>query len=355
MPPCRTRLGRDNVFTNPPSRPGFIGCILLVDMATATSATTAPASSALPPPPREKPRDWAARIWEGCDFFAWMRMLFRNRVEWLELTRRSYVERAASAGAYLELFRETFGPVIALRTLLVDAPDRAAALDRELAVLPFPVQLRRRLELLGPTYVKLGQIMAIREDLLPSSICLELQNLFDRLPPIPFPEIRRLVESSLGRPLEEMFREFDPEPIGSASIAQAHRAQLPDGTPVVVKVQYPWLAASLETDLRIANWLLVWSSARRGSADGDALFREFGDGLREELDFEREARVAAEIAANLAGDPAVLSGAEEGNAILVAAPDGLPAGLEERLATAGPFPAAVLTEHRLDAALWGAC
>jgi predicted unusual protein kinase regulating ubiquinone biosynthesis (AarF/ABC1/UbiB family) len=115
-----------------------------------------------------------------------------------------------------------------------------------------------------------------------------------------------VVESELDRPIERAFAEFDEAPLGAASIAQAHRARLPGGDPVVVKVQYPWLAASLAADLRIARWVLVWGSARRGSGGADVLFREFGDGLREELDFEHEARVAAEIATNLAGDASVL-------------------------------------------------
>jgi ubiquinone biosynthesis protein len=157
----------------------------------------------------------------------------------------------------------------------------------------------------GP-FAKLGQFGAVRLDVLPAEVTDELKSLRNRVPPLPFERIRAVVESELGAPLESAFAAFEPEPLGAASIAQAHRAQLPNGDPVVVKVQYPWLAASLETDLRIARWLVGWGSARRASGGADALFREFGEGVREELDFEREARVAAEIAANLAGDAAVL-------------------------------------------------
>ncbi len=157
----------------------------------------------------------------------------------------------------------------------------------------------------GP-FAKLGQFGAIRFDVLPAEVTSELKALRDRVPALPFERIRAVVESELGTPLASAFSEFDREPLGAASIAQAHRARLPGGEPVVVKVQYPWLTASLEIDLRIARWVLGWGSARRGSGSADVLFREFGDGLREELDFEREARVAAEIAANLVGDPSVL-------------------------------------------------
>jgi len=158
----------------------------------------------------------------------------------------------------------------------------------------------------GP-FAKLGQFGAIRFDVLPKDATEALATLRDRVPPLPFARIRAVVEAELECPLATAFAEFDAEPLGAASIAQAHRARLPNGDPVVVKVQYPWLAASLDADLRIVRWLLGWvGNARRGSGGADVLFREFGDGLREELDFEREARVAAEIAANLAGDAAVL-------------------------------------------------
>ncbi len=157
----------------------------------------------------------------------------------------------------------------------------------------------------GP-FAKLGQFGALRYDVLSEDVRSALASLRDRVPALPFERIRAVVESELGTSLEIAFAEFDAQPLGAASIAQAHRARLPGGEAVVVKVQYPWLEASLETDLRITRWLLGWGSARRGSGNADALFQEFGNGLREELDFEREARVAAEIAANLAGDASVL-------------------------------------------------
>jgi predicted unusual protein kinase regulating ubiquinone biosynthesis (AarF/ABC1/UbiB family) len=166
-------------------------------------------------------------------------------------------------------------------------------------------RIARALGRLKGPFAKLGQFGAVRLDVLPAEFTDELKVLRDRVPPLPFARIRAVVEGELGAAIESAFAEFDPQPLGAASIAQAHRARLPNGDPVVVKVQYPWLAASLETDLRIAHWLVGWGSGRRGSG-GDALFREFGAGVREELDFAREARVAAEIAANLAGDASVL-------------------------------------------------
>jgi predicted unusual protein kinase regulating ubiquinone biosynthesis (AarF/ABC1/UbiB family) len=159
----------------------------------------------------------------------------------------------------------------------------------------------------GP-FVKLGQFASLRVDLLPARIREQLGTLQDRVPPLPFSEIREVVESELGERLEARFQRFDPEPIGAASIAQAHRAWLHGGEAVVVKVQYPWLATSVRTDLAILRVMVtVWSWARPGARlDPQRLFAEFATSVSAELDFEREADVAAEVSANLQGDAAVV-------------------------------------------------
>ena len=129
--------------------------------------------------------------------------------------------------------------------------------------------------------------------------------LQDRVPPRPFTEIAARVERELGAPLASRFAEFEPEPIGAASVAQVHRARLLGGEAVAVKVQYPWLERSLRADLAWTRWLLAWLGAARG-AEARRLFDEFASGLAEELDFEREAAVAEEIATNLAGEAQVV-------------------------------------------------
>ncbi len=156
-------------------------------------------------------------------------------------------------------------------------------------------------------FVKAGQFAASRHDLLPASVHEALASLRSRVPPLAADRILETLEGELGGPVGAWFRDFDPEPIGAASIAQAHRARLTDGTAVVVKVQYPWLADSLPAalaviriGLRIAAWLAP------GRFDPDRLYREFEAGLREELDFEREGRAAEAIARNLATDPGVV-------------------------------------------------
>src|SRR5262249_29641665 len=133
--------------------------------------------------------------------------------------------------------------------------------DRTLRDQPFPVQLRRRLEILGPTYIKLGQVLSLREDLLPRSITEELKNLLDRLPVVPFPRYLELIADDLDRPPGEAFAWIDPKPLGSASIAQTHRARTHQGDEVILKVVKPGIKQTLERDtvlLRILGAFLEW-------------------------------------------------------------------------------------------------
>jgi ubiquinone biosynthesis protein len=178
-------------------------------------------------------------------------------------------------------------------------------LSREMRALPFPAQLRRRLELLGPTYIKFGQILAIREDLLPDPVTRELQNLFDRLPAIPFPEVRAIIERSLGVPLAAAFAEVAPEPIGSASIAQAHLARLATGERVVVKVIKPGIAEVIDYDLRLLaavggllERLIPRYTPRR-------VIAEFAAYTRREVDYTFEADNAETFAGNFADAPGI--------------------------------------------------
>lgn len=112
-------------------------------------------------------------------------------------------------------------------------------LNKEIVSQPFPVQLRMRLEILGPTYVKLGQILSLRQDILPDVVTSELRNLLSDLPPVPYEKIHAVVEADLGRPVAEIFAEVDEVPLGSASIAQSHWARLATGEQVILKVVKP--------------------------------------------------------------------------------------------------------------------
>jgi ubiquinone biosynthesis protein len=127
--------------------------------------------------------------------------------------------------------------------------------DRTLRNEPFPVQLRRRLERLGPTYIKLGQILSLREDLLPKPITDELKHLLNRLPVVPLPILQKIIERDLKRPLDQMFLSIDPIPLGSASIGQTHMAVTVDGQQVILKVVKPGIRQTLQRDAKLLRML----------------------------------------------------------------------------------------------------
>ncbi|HMU60147.1 MAG TPA: AarF/UbiB family protein [Gemmatimonadales bacterium] len=171
-------------------------------------------------------------------------------------------------------------------------------LDRKLRDLPFPVQLRRRLEMLGPTYIKLGQILSLREDILPKSITEELKHLLATLPAVPYPVFCELIVRGLGRPLDEMFLRIDEVPLGSASIGQVHRATTRDGDPVIIKVVKPGIPAILRRDAKLlgmAGWMLELVFPQYGPK---RIIREFSEYTLREVDLRREADNAETFAAN---------------------------------------------------------
>ena len=179
-------------------------------------------------------------------------------------------------------------------------------LDRTLAEQTFPVQLRRRLEILGPTYIKLGQVLALRQDLLPAEITEELKNLLDRLPVVPFDRYLGLIEADLKRPVGEMYSWIDPIPTGSASIAQIHRATTREGDSVILKVVKPGIRETLTRDailLRALGGLLQIFLARYRPKQVIAEFVEY---TRREVDLRREADNAETFAANFHDLPGVV-------------------------------------------------
>jgi predicted unusual protein kinase regulating ubiquinone biosynthesis (AarF/ABC1/UbiB family) len=117
----------------------------------------------------------------------------------------------------------------------------------------------------GP-FAKLGQFAALRVDGVAPEARAALADLRDRLPPIPFEWVAEAIEAELGAPLSILYREIDPNPLGAASIAQVHAAVLPDGRPVAVKVQYPWLARSLPVDLALLRFGIRILAGRRAAA-----------------------------------------------------------------------------------------
>ena len=125
----------------------------------------------------------------------------------------------------------------------------------EVTQLDLPIRIRLALTELGPTFVKLGQILATRVDVFPPSWIAEFEKLHSHVPPVPFDLLRPDLERIWGGPVDTIFSEFQVEPFAAASIAQVHRARLPDGTPVVVKVRRPDILPKIEADLRILNHL----------------------------------------------------------------------------------------------------
>jgi ubiquinone biosynthesis protein len=160
-------------------------------------------------------------------------------------------------------------------------------------------RLRQAFEHLGSTYVKLGQIVSAFEGLFPDELVGEFKKLRDQVAPERFTDVRVLVERELGRPLEQVFAEFDPEPLAAASIAQVHAARLHTGEEVVVKVQRPRVAALVREDLRALAWLaplLVGRIPVAALANPPALVELFAEQIVEELDFRLEAENMLDLA-----------------------------------------------------------
>ncbi|WP_457600638.1 ABC1 kinase family protein [Hydrogenivirga sp.] len=171
-----------------------------------------------------------------------------------------------------------------------------------------PEHLRMAFEELGPTFIKLGQILSTRPDLIPENYLEELSKLQDRIPPCPTERILEVLERELGRPVDQLFLEFSPEPLASASIGQVHRATLRDGSRVVVKVQKPGVEEQIKRDLQIIEELVNslserWELAQRWDIQG--LYEEFAYILRNELDYEREGRNAETFRRNFLNDDSV--------------------------------------------------
>ncbi|MGD2206688.1 MAG: AarF/UbiB family protein, partial [Anaerolineae bacterium] len=182
---------------------------------------------------------------------------------------------------------------------------RAVQTDRTVGRLTVPQRLRHTLEELGATYIKLGQALSGRADLLPRSYIEELSKLLDQAPPVPPAKIREVIGNELDSPVDEVFVQFEDTPIASASIGQVHRATLPNGQEVVVKVQRPGIEAVVEADLdlllRQARFLERRSEVMR-DYNVVAIAEELAQSLREELDYKIEGRNAERLRSNLRDD-----------------------------------------------------
>lgn len=199
-------------------------------------------------------------------------------------------------------------PEVLRRRLLAKAATGPAGAGEASGPLPGPARLRHALEQLGPTFVKLGQMLATRDDLLPAAYTEELTRLQDATDPVPFEAIAATLREELGVELAEAYAHIEDVPLATASIGQAHLARLHDGTEAVVKVRKPGVQESVIADLDILRHLAgiaarEWDLAR--DVDVEGLISAFDRSLRRELDYRAEAANARRFAEDLADDPVV--------------------------------------------------
>jgi len=169
--------------------------------------------------------------------------------------------------------------------------------------------VRRAIERLGVTFIKLGQAMSTRTDIVSPALAAELRKLQDEVTPEPFETMRAVVEAELEHPIEEAFASFEPEPMAAASIGQVYRAEMLDGTPVAVKIQRPGVRAQVELDLDIALAQASWVSKHvfeTSDIDVMSIANELADAVRAELDYVNEARNAERLWRAFKDDPTVV-------------------------------------------------
>ncbi|MDP2852004.1 MAG: AarF/UbiB family protein, partial [Gallionella sp.] len=173
---------------------------------------------------------------------------------------------------------------------------------------PRAVRLRLALENLGPIFVKFGQLLSTRRDLMPTDLADELAKLQDQVPPFPSSEAVAVLEATYRKPLREVFQSFEETPVASASVAQVHFAVLPDGRDVAVKILRPDITRIISHDvalLKVAADMIEWWAEGRRLKPGEVI-REFEKHLADELDLIREAANASQLKRNFANSSMLL-------------------------------------------------
>ncbi|MAG91261.1 hypothetical protein CMO83_01130 [Candidatus Woesearchaeota archaeon] len=170
------------------------------------------------------------------------------------------------------------------------------------------VRLRRTLERLGPTFIKFGQLLSVRPDLIPKEYAQELEKLQDKVPPVSFKDVKAIIEAEFGKSIEHLFSDFEKNPIASASISQVHKATLKTGQKVAVKVQRPYAKDIMETDIEILSYfarLLEKKAEKVRRFRPVKIVNEFKEWTEKELDFRLEARNAKRFYQNFKGSKTV--------------------------------------------------
>lgn len=180
--------------------------------------------------------------------------------------------------------------------------------QKELGDLTPPKRVKLMLEELGPTFVKLGQILSIRPDIVPKEYIIELEKLQDEVPGFEFEKVKEQIEKELRRNINEVFSNFNENPIAAASIAQVHKAVLKNGQEVVVKVQRPNIVQLIKTDLEILGHMAALIEKHIPESkpyDPVGVVKEFSEAIKRELNFNKEARNMERFRKNFKGDLAV--------------------------------------------------
>jgi len=214
---------------------------------------------------------------------------------------------------YLNIVRvlSTYGFDQALEMLgLADVVVRSRKLFRrpapDIARLTSAERMRLALEELGPTFIKLGQILSTRPDVIPHAFVKEFEKLQDNVPSFPFADVLVQIAAELGGPVEQFFAEIDPVPLAAASIAQVHRARLNTGEDVVIKVRRPGIVAVVESDV---SALMALAGLAERHVPGSELYdpvgivREFARTIRREMDFSREGHTIEKFRDNFKRTP----------------------------------------------------
>jgi ubiquinone biosynthesis protein len=228
---------------------------------------------------------------------------------------RSAVDFATHLPRYREIVRVLFKygfaeelRLAALERLLNIDMDHSSSGKGEILSKPLPERVRLALEELGPTFVKFGQILSSRRDLINDDFYCELEKLQSEVPPFPSEEAVQIIERELSRGIDELFSDFSIDPIGGASIAQVHRARLLDGTDVAVKVQRPDILHTIEMDLAILVDLAKFVEKHVpeiAALNPVGIVQEFAASLMRELDFRNEASNAERFRSQFEDDPRI--------------------------------------------------
>lgn len=234
-------------------------------------------------------------------------MLFR-RLENIGRTYKHLQRTRDVVGVFLKYGYEDVAHRLHLPSALKLPIRKLREEQKRIAGIPAPERLRRACEELGPTFVKMGQILSTRQNLLPEAFTTELARLQDSATPIPFTEVIAVIEAELGRPWGEVYAAIEETPLGAASIAQVHRARLLDGSDVVIKVQRPDIERIVETDLEIIQQLagLIEKHIESWRVHHPvAVVEQIARTLEKEIDFNLEAAHMERFAWQFQDEPTI--------------------------------------------------